>query len=209
MNVMLFAAAMSVLSADPPEETCTLRGKLTVLENGKPSKGGFSEVYVDEGVKTQPLRTERKMSQLRRAFVPRVMVVEKEDTVVFVNEDTEVHEVHCDKDVNTFDTVRNVRPVTTKKQFTEVGVARMGCHVHDSMSALILTVPNRFHAHVADDGTWSISGLPRKALTLRVWNPRGTSEPIKVPACETKPIDTSLELSLPQTERGYGLLSRD
>lgn len=192
MNAMLFAATMQVLGAAPVEPTCTLHGTLQVLSNGKAVTPENAEVYVSSGVSSKPQRAERKMAQRNRRFVPNVLVVEREDTVVFENQDDELHEIHCDKDANTFDSARNERPVTTRRQFLEEGVSRLGCHVHAKMSALILTVPNRFHVSVAANGAWTIAGVPNRELTLRFWDPRAKAEVRTVAACEQKSIDVTI-----------------
>lgn len=200
MNPLALVATLAlgsppVMKSPPP--TCSLRGTLVVTDpGGHRFVPEYAEVYVDTRLPMPPRLTPREMKQKGRAFDPRILVVELEDTVVFSNLDPWPHEIHSEKIKNTFMSGLNQKPETFRREFTEVGESTLGCRIHPGMSGTILTVPNVFHVKVADDGSWSLSGLPAQPLKLIFWQRTGLSsaqtERTLTPCTDTAPVEVTL-----------------
>ncbi|MFT3711592.1 MAG: hypothetical protein QM817_28480 [Archangium sp.] len=210
MNLFLFTAL--ALSSPPVESaqslgTCTLSGTLTAVSPSKlPFEPEYAEVYVDTRLPVPARNQEHLMRQLDKAFIPRILVVEQEDTVLFKNEDKQPHEIHADKDKNTFVSGENLKPETFRRSFQDVGETLLGCRIHSEMSGVILTVPNSFHARVAK-GKWSISGLPRKQVKLVFWLRSGSAtrtEIREVTPCDTESVNVTIENAPQNQQKPYG-----
>lgn len=185
-----------VMMAAP--ETCSLSGTLKVKDaSGKVFEPEHAEVYVDTALEVTPRQQEREMGQKGRAFVPRILVVEKEDVVVFKNYDKEPHEIHAAKIKNTFVSGSNQKVETFQRTFDEVGESTLGCRIHKHMSGTILTVPNAFHVRVDKDGRWSLTGLPKQPLKVVFWQRTGLKtvslEKELTPCVDVAPLDVVLE----------------
>lgn len=207
-TVLALSSPMSESAPAQSLGSCTLSGTLTVVNpTGAAFEPDHAEVYVDTAFPLAPRQQEHLMLQRARAFFPRVLVVEKDDTVLFKNEDREPHEIHADKDKNTFVSGQNLKPETFRQAFQEVGESFLGCRIHAQMSGVILTVPNSFHVKVGKDGKWSISGLPNKPIDLVFWEHTGTAtvtQRRRVTPCDTQSIDVKIQAGANTKARPYG-----
>ncbi|MBL8915609.1 MAG: hypothetical protein JNM17_33230 [Archangium sp.] len=201
MNPTVLFAALSLTSPLTPEQptpikssaerTCAVSGVLTVTDkSGRPARPDYAEVYVDSALSLKQRKQLRRMEQKGLAFVPRVLVVEKGDVVVFVNTEssTVTHEIHADKQTNTFVSGENSNPETFQKTFEHVGETHLGCNKHAFMSGTILTVPNSLHVQVEANGKWTIANVPARPLKLVVWQQTATQpskKEVNVSACDT------------------------
>jgi plastocyanin len=111
------------------------------------------------------------LAQKDTAFVPAAMVVQVGTTVRFPNEDTFFHNVFSYSTASRFDLGRYPRGEAKEVRFDEPGVVKVYCEVHEFMRAVVLVTENPFHAVVAEDGTFTISGVPAGTHTVTVWHP--------------------------------------
>jgi plastocyanin len=173
---------------------CSLEGTLMLKgSDGVERVPLFAEVYVDARTLGSDPPARHLMTQHDTQFDPRAMVVQVGDTVDFVNIDKKPHEVHASLHVNLFNVQKeNSREFTYSKLFLEVGISDIGCQIHANMSAVILTVPNSFHAHVDSRGMWRISGLPRNEVEVGFWVPGGKIVKRRLTPCVSPPVQVSL-----------------
>lgn len=195
--------------AATPTGTCTLTGRLTVTDAaGKPFVPEHAEVYVDTPLPLSPRLQKWELVQEGRAFVPRVLVVEQHDTVVFTNRDPFPHEIHAERVSNAFGSGTNRKPETFRLDFTQVGESTLGCRLHPGMRGTILTVPNAFHVKVAPDGTWRLTGLPQRPLKLNLWqySDKGSSFETRqvTPCSQTAPLEVTIRGASPARTPPYG-----
>ena len=54
--------------------------------------------------------------------------------------------------------------------FDKPGVVKIGCNIHDWMSAIILVLPNQRFAVTGEDGTFSLPGLESGNYTITAWH---------------------------------------
>jgi plastocyanin len=120
------------------------------------------------------------LNQIDYRFVPRVLVVVAGAEVGFQNGDSELHNIH------TFAGVREANrggrganrmfnrsqlPGSTFTQtFEQPESILVRCDIHSQMIAHILVLPNVFYAMPAEDGSYSLSGVPPGSYELTVWH---------------------------------------
>ena len=203
-----FISALILVSPEPPEAACSLEGSVTVMNaEGEEEAPAFAEVYIANASLGSPAAPSRHtMIQRNTQFEPRALVVQVGDTVDFRNEDSEPHEVHSSRIVNAFDVKReNSKELTYSKLFLETGVSHIGCQIHSNMSAIILAVPNAFHAHVNEKGMWKISGLPKRELEVVFWEAGGEKVKQKLTPCVSPPTQVVLPVTVRRSTSTYGV----
>lgn len=198
MSVLSCASVITALilvSPEAPEPLCSLEGTLVLRgPDGVQRLADFAGVYVNSRNLGQDPAGRHRMAQKGRQFDPHVLVVQAGDTVDFVNLDKEPHEVHAERNVNLFDAKReNSKELTYSKLFLDPGISQIGCRIHAAMSALIITVPNAFHAPVDPQGKWRISGLPKRPLELTFWAEGATPVTRRLTPCVSAPVQVVLE----------------
>lgn len=112
-----------------------------------------------------------RMAQKDTAFQPAVLVVPPGSTVEFPNDDPFFHNVFSYSAPKRFDLGRFPRGESRSVQFDEPGMVKVYCEVHDFMRSVVVVTDHEFHAIVAEDGGFTIRGLPVGQHTLLVWHP--------------------------------------
>jgi len=69
--------------------------------------------------------------------------------------------------------------------FDKPGVVKLGCNIHDWMSAVILVVPTRHFAVTDGSGRYAIRGLPAGRHSLVAWHERSRQKTAEL----TKTVD--------------------
>jgi len=92
--------------------------------------------------------------------------------------------------------VKNSDPKMKSFAREEVMVA-VKCNIHPWMRAYIGVLPHPFFAVSADDGTYTIKGLPPGTYTITVWHeklaPTGMDQQVTVGAKDSKTVDFTLK----------------
>ncbi|MCB7128390.1 MAG: hypothetical protein J3T61_02480 [Candidatus Brocadiales bacterium] len=104
-------------------------------------------------------------------FVPHVTVIPVGGTVELRNADPEMHNVHSysGKNASFNEAIPSAgRPVLKKFDFVEA--VRIGCNLHQEMSAWIVTRDNPYYCLTGDDGSFRIEGVPPGTYKLAVWH---------------------------------------
>ena len=87
----------------------------------------------------------------------------------FPNNDNLFHNVFSYSQPGEFDLGRYPKGKMKSVTFDEPGTVSVYCDIHSYMFATILVLDNPFHALPADDGTYSIAGVPPGAYDLTFW----------------------------------------
>ncbi len=156
-----------------------LSGHIHLLgKDGKPLPRGSSDarqavVYFEPATSGRPVKAPDRPFQLvthRKEFTPRVLPVPVGSRVQFPNEDPILHNVFSVSPGNSFDLgiYRNGPP--KEKRFDQPGLVRVFCNVHQTMVAYILVLSTPYYAQPGEDGSFTLSGLPRGAGKLTVWH---------------------------------------
>jgi len=113
------------------------------------------------------------LNQIDYAFVPRVLPVVAGAELRFHNGDSELHNIHTfamgDRANRMFN--RSQLPGSTFTQtFERPESIVVRCDIHSQMIAHILVLPNVFYAMPAEDGTYSLTGVPPGKYELTAWH---------------------------------------
>jgi plastocyanin len=112
------------------------------------------------------------MNQIDRMFVPGVLPVVAGTRVHFPNKDQIQHHVYSFSRTKTFELPLYRGTEAPPVVFDAPGVVRLGCNIHDWMSAVILVVPTPHFAVTDDAGRYALRGLPAGEYSLIAWHER-------------------------------------
>jgi plastocyanin len=198
---------------------CTVAGAAEIAGKvvdaaGQPLAGAV--VFVDElpaGVTPPPAPARSAaMDQVQKQFVPHVLPVVIGTAVTFPNHDQIHHHVYSFSRTKTFELPlykgENAAPVT----FDQLGVAKIGCNIHDWMDAVIVVVPTPYYALTDETGLFVMRDLPPGRYGIVVWHERQrvarAREHVDV-ADSSAPITLAVEVNPPRERpparggRGY------
>jgi plastocyanin len=111
------------------------------------------------------------MDQVSLTFTPPMMFVRTGDPVEFRNSDDTLHNVHVGN-ADTREPSFNVAIPTGQKYtytFTKDGFYHVGCNIHPSMAADILSVSTPFVTTAGEDGSFSFADVPPGSYVVRMF----------------------------------------
>jgi len=113
------------------------------------------------------------LDQIDYAFVPRVLPVEAGTELRFHNSDSELHNIHTFAKGPRANRMFN-RSQLPGSSFTETferpDSILVRCDIHSQMIAHILVLPNAFYTMPAEDGSYSVAGIPPGRYELTAWH---------------------------------------
>lgn len=176
----------------------SISGRVTLLKGGAPRPDASNAVVWIEGP-TGAAGTGRtvKMSQESKRFAPRVLVVPRQGTVEFPNNDPIFHNVFSVSGGNRFDLGLYRSGATKSRSFSEPGLVRVYCNIHPQMVGFLLVVDSGFAAITDRSGAFRFEGVPAGSWTLKAWHEEGaeTSIPLPVPLAGNAPLTVSIDTS--------------
>jgi plastocyanin len=169
--VAALTCAIAVASMARADE---LHGTVRLIESVSPS-ADLEDALVwwipDAGTRAPAPQTV-EINTVRRQFSPRTIAVAPGSTVRFPNGDPIRHNVFSISPGNRFDLGLYGKGAGRAQVFKRPGLARLFCNVHRQMAAWVMVLETPYHARVATDGTFALTGLPSGPGTLHVWHPR-------------------------------------
>ncbi len=160
-------------------QAAEISGKVTLTSDGKPlliTESREAVVYFKSTIKV-PLLVPKMpyvMRTERKTFVPSVLAVMQGALVVFPNSDPILHNAFSTAQGNGFDTGVYGKGEGESNIFKNVGVVRVYCNVHHSMTASILVLNTPFFASPDVQGRFQFKNLPVGPGELFVWHERAT-----------------------------------
>jgi len=110
------------------------------------------------------------MDQKNKEFEPHVLAVMKGTKVRFNNSDPYLHNVFSSSRVKMFNVSQANKGDTSELLFDKVGLIPIKCHIHASMKAYIVVLPNPFFAVTNEKGQFQIGDVPPGTHTLKIWS---------------------------------------
>jgi plastocyanin len=150
-----------------------------------------------------------RMTQHDMTFDPFVLVVPVGAEVSFPNLDSVRHHVYSFSPAKTFELKLYGHDETRSIRFDKVGVAALGCNIHDQMAAFVVVVDTPFAAKTNAAGEAVIRGLPAGAARVRVWHPYAKSkdnqveQALALPASGAMTNAVTLDLRAPPKRSAY------
>lgn len=137
---------------------------------GKPVDGAVAFLESpDAALATRPMQG-ADIAQEKKAFVPAVLVVTRGTAVNFPNRDTVRHHVYSFSPTKKFELKLYSGNPANPVLFDRVGVAVLGCNIHDTMVGWVLVVDTPYFANTAASGSASLLNVPPGNYRLRVWH---------------------------------------
>jgi plastocyanin len=144
------------------------------------------------------------MDQIEKTFVPGLLPIVVGTTVRFPNHDQIHHHVYSFSRTKTFELPLYKGTDAPPVLFDKVGVAKVGCNIHDWMSAIILVLPTPYFAQTDAEGRFTLADLPRGEYSLVAWHelsklkPEDTAQSINVGGGPTVEANFTLTLGPPR-----------
>lgn len=167
--LLLLAALVMGTSAQASDLTVNVRNSA-----GQAVRDAVVTVHPASGVPRGPIRFAwpLKVDQQNIQFQPYVLIAPVGAAVSFPNLDRVRHQVYSFSRGNRFELPLYSRGEAPTHRFAAVGVAALGCNIHDEMLAYIKVVDTPWAAKTDGTGSVTLRGIPAGGATLRVWHPR-------------------------------------
>lgn len=110
------------------------------------------------------------MDQVHKQFVPHLLPVTVGTEVSFPNHDQIHHHVYSFSRTKTFEIPLYKGETAPPVLFDTVGAAKVGCNIHDWMSAVILVLPTPYYSITDASGAFVLGDLPAGRYTLAAWH---------------------------------------
>jgi plastocyanin len=138
------------------------------------------------------------MDQFNKTFVPGVLPIVVGTRVRFPNRDQIRHHVYSFSRAKNFELPLYKGEDAPPVLFDKVGVVKIGCNIHDWMSAIILVLPNRHYVATDDSGRFRLDGLPAGDYSLTAWHAQSREKPEDI-AQRVQLASDDVEISLTLT----------
>lgn len=113
------------------------------------------------------------MDQVNKEFVPHVLPIVVGTAVRFPNHDQIHHHVYSFSRTKMFEIPLYKGEEAPPVVFDNEGAVKIGCNIHDWMSAVILVLPTPLFAKTGGDGGFRIADVPPGQYPVAVWHERG------------------------------------
>ncbi len=181
IGTIIFALAFTVLEGfDSPTgtdyggDTGSIVGHVLFEGQAQPESVVISDavVYlVGEGLAEAPVPEEAPVLDQRDiTFTPHVITLVAGTQMEITNSDAIIHTVKTKSRENRGFNRAQTSNMKMTVSFAEPEVITVVCNIHSQMSAYIVVVPNAFFARVAEDGTYSLKGVPAGEYQLVAWH---------------------------------------
>lgn len=141
-----------------------------------------------------------EIEQAQRRFTRRVTVVPLGTEVQFPNRDKVRHQVYSFSPAKTFELKLYSGVAANPVLFDKVGIAVLGCNIHDAMVAWVVVVDTPYYAIADERGAARLDNVPPGSYRLRTWHPGlppgapALDEAVVLPAAGAR-VTTTLPLS--------------
>jgi hypothetical protein len=134
------------------------------------------------------------MDQVDKTFVPGVLPVLVGTQVLFPNRDNIRHHVYSFSRARSFELPLYKGEDAPPVLFDKPGVVKIGCNIHDWMSAIIVVLPNSHFAMTDAAGKFSLAGMRPGSYSLVAWHAQ-SKEKTESTAQQVQLGDKDLEVS--------------
>jgi plastocyanin len=173
MRLRFFAVAFVALFLAAPAAAGTLT--VTVVDgSGRPMRDAVVTLVPAEQSRMREaaslLPPGKVIDQRNEAFLPLVTVLPVGGSIVFSNSDHTMHHVYSFATVRQFEFVLNSGEKSAAVRFDRVGIAAIGCNIHDQMISYVYVTDSPWTAISGPDGVIRFD-LPAGAYRTSLWHP--------------------------------------
>ena len=161
--------------------TCTASAatlKASISEKGKAQLGNAVVYAVPEaGLSTTEKKTSKMViDQIDKEFVPRVSVIQTGSSIEFPNHDKIRHHVYSFSPAKSFEIPLYKGTPANPVTFEQPGVVKLGCNIHDWMSASVFITDTPYFGISDSNGNVVLNDLPTGQYNVFVWHPQQSAD---------------------------------
>lgn len=116
------------------------------------------------------------MDQIDKKFAPRVLVVQKNQTVSFPNSDDIRHHLYSFSKPKPFEFKMFKGGVSKQLNFDQAGIVVLGCNIHDQMVGYIYVADDEYTVMTDNQG---VAELPSAGLAVHLWHSKLSANKIE------------------------------
>lgn len=168
IRIALFSVIAAALAAP------ALAGDLSILvttPDGKPVADAVATIPAQPGAPKPNFPWNQAITQKDKQFRPFVLITPVNASVSFPNLDPFRHQIYSFSKGNKFELDLYGQEEQRSHVFTSVGVAALGCNIHDEMVAFVKVVDTPWAAKTDAAGKADIKGAPEGQVKVTVWHP--------------------------------------
>jgi plastocyanin len=195
LAALLFVILSAAIEPGAAASAGSVSGRVRLVKGGAARADASNAVVWIEGPGGAGPARSLTMAQESKRFTPRVLIVPRQGTVEFPNNDPVYHNVFSVSGANRFDLGLYRSGASKSRSFAEPGVVRVYCNIHPQMVGFLLVVDTAFAAVTDRDGAFRFDGVPAGSWTLKAWHEEGTetSLPVVVPSPDDAPLTVSID----------------
>jgi plastocyanin len=165
----VFLAILGIATLASSAAARTISGQV-LGGDGKPIANAV--VFVQEPATLPPAAASSSaiMDQFNKTFVPEMLPIVVGTQVRFPNRDQIRHHVYSFSRPKRFELPLYKGEDAPPVLFDKPGVVKIGCNIHDWMSAIILVLPNDRFAVTREDGSFALPALDAGTYTITAWH---------------------------------------
>ncbi len=110
------------------------------------------------------------IDQIHKEFIPPLLPISVGTEVRFPNHDQIHHHVYSFSRTKNFELPLYKGEDAPPVLFDKAGVVKIGCNIHDWMSAIILVLPTPYYAVTDETGRFTLQNLPPGIYSLACWH---------------------------------------
>jgi plastocyanin len=210
VGALVFALSFMAFGPRAAGSAGSVTGRVVLVKAGSPRTDASNALVWIEGPHGGATSAGTlQMVQESKRFVPRALIVPRQSTVEFPNNDPVFHNVFSVSGANRFDLGLYRSGSSKSRSFAEPGLVRVYCNIHPQMVGFLMVVDSGFASVTGKDGAFHFEGVPAGSWALKAWHEEGTetSVPLIIPlpagAPLTVSIDTTAYRSVPHKNK-YG-----
>jgi plastocyanin len=186
--VFLLALGSMLIYFSTGVEAAVVRGTVRIGSD----LGERAVVYLKD-TRPKPAPVPPKEATIRQEnleFHPFFTVVPVGSTLLFENQDNEMHNVHSTTPGNRFDIGAHNKGDIKTVIFEKPGGVMLRCKIHTQMRGMVFVSPSQYYAVVGKDGKYELPNVPAGSFQIEAWHPRLTADEIKA---GSRPITVGAE----------------